>query len=102
MRRPFSANGVRFSPAPDTAIGGSAGSYADIVRRGETAFLYCDDCIPPITIKVDFRDWPWRRYLNYPADVKFRCPGCGGRIRMHLQGGTGIPFTARFLEKSSD
>ncbi len=98
-RRPLSANDVRFTPPPGTLIGGGGGSYADMVRRGEHAWLYCDDCRPPITIRVDFNDWPWRRFLNYPSSMCFRCPVCGGRVRMHTHEGRGIPFTARFEEK---
>jgi hypothetical protein len=41
--------------------------------------------VPPWEIAaLDFNESPWRRYLNYPTDARFRCPACGRLMTMHL------------------
>jgi hypothetical protein len=81
-RRPFSAYGVRFTAPSGVLVGG--GSVADIVRADQLAFLYCDHCNPPYKIaRIDFREWPWTRYLNYPAQSGFVCNACGHPMIMH-------------------
>lgn len=83
-RRPFSALGVRLTPPPGTPVGG-ASSLVDIARGGRLAFLYCDRCDPPYRIGgIDFREWPWTRYLNYPGGSRFVCTGCGHPLIMHV------------------
>jgi len=100
VKRPFSARGLRMTPPPGASTG--VGSYGDIVRRGEVAFLYCDHCNPPYAIRaVLFHEPPWNRYLNYPSCWDFLCPGCRRPLKMHLHYGAGTPFTDRFGEKSS-
>jgi hypothetical protein len=53
-RRPLSPHPVPF-PRPPGAPLVTHQSYADIARRGERAFLYCDNCSPPLTIEADFQ-----------------------------------------------
>jgi hypothetical protein len=98
-RRPFKAGGARFSAPPRNRPTG--GSYTDIVRRGEIAFMECRHCIPPYQIEaVHFDEPPWNRFLNRPTSDRFCCPGCGHRMVMHIQGGTGIPYTDRYKEEA--
>lgn len=76
------------SIAPWTAAAGPVGgvsSYGDLARRRHRAWIFCDRCVPPWSIdNVDFAAWPWRRYLNYPSDARFRCPGCNQPMSMHV------------------
>jgi hypothetical protein len=96
-RRPLNPQPVLFTRLPG-AHWPSHCSYADIARRGERAFLYCDNCSPPLTIVADFRQWPWTRFLNYPLNVRFACPSCGRIAVLHLHGGPGTPGTDRFQD----
>jgi hypothetical protein len=97
-RRPLSPHPVLF-PRPPGAPLVTHQSYADIARRGERAFLYCHNCSPPLTIEVDFRQWPWTRFLNYPLSERFACPNCGRIAVMHLHDGPGTPGTDRFQDR---
>jgi hypothetical protein len=53
-RRPLNPQPVLFTRLPGAHWPNHC-SYADIARRGERAFLYCDNCKPPLTIVADFR-----------------------------------------------
>ena len=94
-RQPLNPQPVLFTRLPGTRWPDHQ-SYADIVRRGEWAYIYCDHCTPPLKIVTDFRQWPWTRFLNYPITVRFACPTCGRLTTMSLQGGPGAPGTDRF------
>ena len=101
-RRPFSAHGLLMTPPPGAPAGSRDGSYGDIVRRGEVAFIFCKHCIPPYTIEaVLFHEPPWHRYLNYPSSWDFLCPGCRRPLTMQLHYGAGTPFTERFGEREA-
>ena len=97
-RRPFSAKGLRLTPPPRHPIV-QQWSYADLVRRGEVAYLFCDHCVPPVTVDaILFDEPPWNRFLNHPAGTRFRCPGCRRPMVMHVHYGPGTPSTERFEE----
>ena len=67
------------SPGPT----GGHSSYGAVARRRHRAWIYCKHCVPPWSIDaIDFNDMPWRRYLNYPSEARFRCPACRNLMSM--------------------
>ena len=71
------------------------------VRAGsgiEYAELHCPRCVPPWRIaQIDPNVPPWS--VMRRGD-RFRCPACGSAVGMTSHGGTGIPYTARFNERT--